>query len=134
MASISECSVCGSPFEPQFRYQMEEIRGGFAFYCSQACLEKSQKGGGEGSVTCDACAKNFRVELVSSVLYVGGQRRYACSMECRMQLAREASGVRLGEIASPPDPAPREDVGARHEGPARRSKAVGVRVIAVFNH
>jgi len=134
MASITECSVCGSPFEPQFRYQMEEIRGGFAFYCSQACLERSQEGGGEGSVICDACAKNFQVKLVSSVFYVGGQRRYACSMECRTQLAREASGVRLGEIASPPELADPPEAVARHESPARRSKAAGVRVIAVFNH
>src|SRR5215471_20226759 len=101
MASITEsCSVCGSPFEPQFRYQMEEIRGGFAFYCSQACLERSQRASAEGSATCDACGKAFQVELVSSVFYLGGKRRYACSLGCRTQLTREASGARLGEIAA----------------------------------
>src|SRR5438445_13463167 len=102
MASITEsCSVCASPFEPQFRYQMEETRGGFAFYCSQACLETSQRAAGEGFATCDACAKRFKVELVSSVFYLTGRRRYACSLECRAQIAREASGVRLGQIALP---------------------------------
>src|SRR5258708_39228484 len=80
---------------------MEESHGGFAFYCSQACLERSQRAQGEGSATCHACAKKFSVELVSSVFYVAGRRRYACSMECRTQLTREASGVRLGEIAAP---------------------------------
>ena len=35
MAGMCEaCSVCGSSFEMQFRYQMEEKDGAFAFYCS----------------------------------------------------------------------------------------------------
>src|SRR5262245_49691820 len=124
MASLSEaCSVCGSPFEPQFRYQMEETRGGFSFYCSQVCLERSQRRGDAGAVTCDACAKTFQVELVSSVFYVGGQRRYACSMACRTQLTQEASGARLGEIAAvkmavaPPPPASSRVTEARREDP-----------------
>src|SRR6185369_16735912 len=46
VGGISEtCSVCGSGFEVQFRYQMEERDGGFSFFCSQKCLEKSQVGG-----------------------------------------------------------------------------------------
>ncbi|WP_437681591.1 AAA family ATPase [Sorangium sp. So ce131] len=103
MSGISEtCSVCGSGFEVQFRYQMEEKDGGFSFFCSQKCLEKSQLGGEGGAAlaTCDACAKRFTPDLVSQVLYVAGRRRYACSMGCRTQLVREANGVRLGEIAA----------------------------------
>jgi chromosome partitioning protein len=101
MSAIREtCSVCGGGFEVQFRYQMEEKEGGFLFFCSQGCLESSQRAGNDGLVSCDACAKAFRVELVSNVLYVRGMRKYACSMECRMQLGREASGARLGEIAA----------------------------------
>jgi chromosome partitioning protein len=142
MPSIVEsCSVCGAPFEPQFRYQMEETRGGFAFYCSQACLERSQKPGGEGAATCDACAKSFAVELVSSVFYVAGRRRYACSMACRTQLTREASGTRLGEIAAIQTSATIAPV-AEHEKtrppaqPAVRStpELGAVHVVAVFNH
>jgi chromosome partitioning protein len=118
---------------------MEETRAGFAFYCSQACLERSQRAGGDGTATCDACAKTFRVELVSSVFYAGGQRRYACSMSCRAQLTREASGVRLGEVAAPaplpaaPQP---ENPTARSEGSPRRDtpRGTGARVIAIFNH
>lgn len=102
---ISEtCSVCGGAFDVQFRYQMEERDGGFSFYCSQKCLEKSQvtgaDQGGSAAVTCDACAKRFQPDLVSQVLYLAGRRRYACSMGCRTQLLREANGVRLGEIAA----------------------------------
>ena len=87
MAAISEtCSVCGGEFEVQFRYQMEERDGGFSFYCSQKCLEKSHRGGAGAEsdlATCDACAKRFSPDLVSQVLYVGGRRNYACSLGCR---------------------------------------------------
>ena len=100
MASMTEtCSVCGTAFEPQFRYQMEDRDGGFSFYCSQKCLESSQTAGGEGLVTCDACRKHFRVELVSQVTYIEGRRRYACGLDCRTQLLDEARGVRLGDMA-----------------------------------
>jgi chromosome partitioning protein len=96
---ISEtCSVCGTSFDVVFRYQMEEKDGGFAFYCSQKCLEKSQKGDGE-SVTCDACSKRFSPDLVSQILYLGGKRKYACSLDCRTQLVRESQGARLGDLA-----------------------------------
>jgi chromosome partitioning protein len=107
---ISEsCSVCGAEFDVQFRYQMEDTGAGFAFYCSQRCLEKSQTAGQsdkDGAVTCDACAKRFQPDLVSQVLYVGGRRRYACSLGCRSQIVREANGVRLGEIAAANEPPP----------------------------
>lgn len=97
---ISEtCSVCGTSFDVVFRYQMEERNGGFAFYCSQKCLEKSQKGGDAGAVNCDACSKRFSPDLVSQILYVAGKRRYACSLDCRSQLQREAQGARLGDLA-----------------------------------
>jgi len=124
VAGISEaCSVCGADFEVQFRYQMEERGGGFAFFCSQKCLEKSQRSGdaGDAAVTCDACAKRFQPDLVSQVLYVGGRRRYACSMGCRGQLLREARGARLGEIAasSPAvEPAPPAPPAARPTTPS----------------
>ncbi|MDI1476102.1 ParA family protein [Polyangium sp. y55x31] len=132
MAGIREsCSVCGSEFDVQFRYQMEERDGGFSFYCSQKCLEKSQLGGegqGDKLATCDACAKRFQPELASQVMYLNGRRTYACSMPCRTQLQREASGVRLGEIAAevtpqavapspPPQSVPRT-VAPRAAGPA----------------
>lgn len=134
MAAISEtCSVCENAFDVQFRYQMEERDGGFSFYCSQRCLEKSQLAGAEdgaGTATCDACAKRFHPDLVSQVLYVGGRRRYACSLGCRSQLLREANGVRLGEImapATPPPPAvqptsPPPSQGRGEEAPAASSK------------
>ncbi len=96
---ISEtCSVCGTGFDVVFRYQMEERNGGFAFYCSQKCLETSQKGGDGDAVNCDACAKRFTPELVSQVLYLGGKRRYACCLGCRSQLVRESQGTRLGDM------------------------------------
>jgi chromosome partitioning protein len=105
VAGISEsCSVCSTEFEVQFRYQMEERDGGFSFFCSQKCLEKSQLAGasGQDAATCDACAKRFTPDLVSQVLYIGGRRHYACSLGCRTQLLHEAKGARLGDLASAP--------------------------------
>jgi chromosome partitioning protein len=95
------CSVCDAAFDVQFRYQMEERDGGFSFFCSQKCLEESQLRGSseEGGAVCDACAKRFSVTLASQVFYLGKRRAYACSMGCRSQLIREASGTRLGDIA-----------------------------------
>ncbi len=104
MAAIREqCGVCGKPFDVIFHYQMEERDGGFAFYCSQDCLGRSQTdttSTGEGAVTCDGCAKRFAPTLASQVFYIAGRRYSACSMACRAQLVREAQGVRLGEIAA----------------------------------
>lgn len=101
MAIRETCSVCDTSFEVQFRYQMEEREGGFSFFCSQKCLESNQtQGSADGAGTvCDACAKRFSVTLASQVFYLGGRRVYACAMACRSQLIREASGLRLGEIA-----------------------------------
>jgi chromosome partitioning protein len=130
MSGMTEsCSVCGAPFDVQFRYQMEETSGGFSFHCSQACLKASQTEGGDGAVSCDACRKRFQVELVTNVFYVNGLRRYACSMQCRAQLASEGRGARLGEIA-------REvaaPVAAARLQP-QRSVLPHPRVVAIFNH
>jgi chromosome partitioning protein len=105
VAGISEsCSICSAPFEVQFRYQMEERDGGFSFYCSQKCLEKSQLGGSDApAAVCDACAKRFSPDLVSQVLYIGGRRHYACSLDCRSQLLSESRGA---PAAAEPAPSP----------------------------
>jgi len=127
VAGISEtCSVCATGFEVQFRYQMEEKDGGFSFFCSQKCLERSQVAGdGAAAATCDACAKRFTPDLVSQVLYVSGKRRYACSLGCRSQLVREASGARLGEIAAASviRPEPEATPATRREGARPRDEA-----------
>jgi chromosome partitioning protein len=98
---VEGCSVCGRSFEVQFRYQMEERDGAFAFFCSQDCHGKSVRGEADGGAVCDACSKRFAVELVSQVVRVKGARKYACSEECRGQLLAEAGGTRLGAIAAP---------------------------------
>ena len=99
------CSVCSKSFDVQFRYQMEEREGGFAFFCSQACHAKNVRGDVNG-VTCDACSKRFAVELVSQVVRVHGERRYACSGECRTQLLAEAGGSKLSAFVGAEVPAP----------------------------
>lgn len=127
MSAIREnCSVCGASFEVTFRYQMEEREGGFAFYCSQQCLQHSHGDAGTGTpqVTCDACAKRFALTLASQVLYAAGRRRYACSMECRRQLDHEAAGARLEQFTAAP---PTVRTGAREsdEGTHRSERPAG---------
>ena len=114
MAGMSEtCTVCGKGFEVQFRYQMEERDNAFSFFCSQACHGKSLRGETTSGVVCSCCNKRFIVELVSQVVRIKGEARYACSDGCRIQLLAEAGGLRLGgatvanpaPIASTPIPA-----------------------------
>ncbi len=144
MAGMTEsCSVCGARFDVQFRYQMEERDGGFAFYCSQDCHGKAVRGETTGGATCSACRKRFKVELVSQVVRVRGEMRHACSDECRRQVQAEASGARLGTIAaaqhppmtlagadmSSPPPAPVIEV------PARATRKIHAPArLAIFDH
>ncbi len=104
MAIRETCSVCDTSFDVQFRYQMEERGEGFCFFCSQKCLERSQRGEGEAGATCEACSKRFSVTLASQLFYVRGKRSYACSMPCRAQVLREAQGARLGQMLAPDEP------------------------------
>lgn len=102
MAGMHEsCTVCGHSFEVQFRYQMEERNNAFSFFCSQECHGKSLRGETTSGVVCDGCSKRFTVELVSQIVRVKGEARYACSDGCRSLLLAEAGGVRLGSMMSP---------------------------------
>jgi chromosome partitioning protein len=142
---IESCSVCRTEFEVQFRYQMEERDGGFAFYCSQDCQGKAVRGDDSGGVTCDACSKRFPVELVSQVVRIKGVRRYACSDPCRSQLLAEADGARLGAFLSngapTAPPAASRPVSPPFAPPTRppavaaaRMPIDGPRRLAIFNH
>lgn len=101
------CSVCQTEFELHFRYQMEEQHEltdsgaaitRYAFYCSQRCLEASHRERADGHVSCGACARRFEVELAAQVLFTGGRRHYACTLECRARILDGARSVRLGEL------------------------------------
>jgi chromosome partitioning protein len=106
MSGMTEgCSVCGKRFDVQFRYQMEERDGGFAFFCSHECHQKAVSGEATGGATCHACQKRFYVELVSQVVRIRGELRHACSEDCRRQILAEADGQRLGAAIPPPPPA-----------------------------
>jgi chromosome partitioning protein len=116
MAAMNEtCSVCSKAFDVQFRYQMEERDGGFAFFCSHECHRKVVSGEATGGATCSACQKRFCVELVSQVVRVRGELRHACSEACRKQVLAEADGARLGAFATaasvPPPPSSAPSLG-----------------------
>lgn len=104
------CSICGAEFEPHFRYQTEErletdacgdTRSIVSHFCSQRCLEVSFRDRTDGSVTCEACAVAFSVELASQVLFTGGRRHYACSAGCRARVMDGLRAVRQGELLDP---------------------------------
>lgn len=100
MAGMTEgCSVCGKRFDVQFRYQMEERDGGFAFYCSHDCHGKAVRGETTGGAVCAACRTRFRVELVCQVVRIRGELSHACSEACRKQILAEAEGAQLGAVA-----------------------------------
>jgi chromosome partitioning protein len=149
MAGMSEtCTVCGRGFEVQFRYQMEERDNAFSFFCSQDCHGKSLRGETTSGVVCSCCNKRFVVDLVSQVVRIKGEARYACTDSCRSQLLAEASGLRLGNASLPvpvpvpvpvavPAPAP----AARPAPPESTSRVAalrpsinGPRRMAIFNH
>ena len=154
MAGMSEtCTVCGRGFDVQFRYQMEERDNAFSFFCSQACHGKSLRGETAGGVVCDCCSKRFVVDLVSQVVRIKGEARYACSEGCRGQLLQEAGGQRLGSmnvptpVAAPvavrpaPTPAPAPVVAAAAPAPESgprvalsEKKLAAPKKLAIFNH
>jgi chromosome partitioning protein len=148
MAGMTEgCSVCGERFDVQFRYQMEERDGGFAFYCSQVCQGKAMRGETTGGATCSACRKQFRVELVSQVVRVRGELRHACSDECRAQILAEAGGAKLGSVAvglpppmtlvgaDPSEKPARSAPPAPSAAPARTKRKIHAPSrLAIFNH
>ncbi len=156
-----QCSICNTDFEMRFRYQMEErsqaaadgtTETGFLFFCSQKCLEESHSKSTDGLSQCSACAKRFRIEFASQIMYSAGQRNYACSDACRDQLTRELNGERLGAVADTVGPAPvaipdpQPHLAAVANGPRPRSllpkEPIAARDasklppsrIAVFNH
>ena len=87
MATMTEtCSICARHFDVQFRYQMEEHKGGYLFLCSTACQKKHLSGEAAEGVNCDVCAKRFGIELVSQVVRTKDGRKYACSEPCRAEL------------------------------------------------
>jgi chromosome partitioning protein len=122
MAAMHEtCSVCSKPFDVQFRYQMEERDGGFAFYCSTSCQQRAVRGEAEGGVTCGGCAKRFVVELVSQVVKTSSGRAYACTDACREQILSEERGGTLGNLVPIPAAQLRSSVDpAATLGPASR--------------
>ncbi|HLK38722.1 MAG TPA: ParA family protein [Polyangiaceae bacterium] len=136
-AMTDTCSVCGKQFDVQFRFQMEERDGGFAFYCSHDCHGKAVRGETTGGATCSACNKRFVVELVSQVVRVHGELRHACSEGCRRQVLAESEGARLGALAAsratqgPVEPRAAEPAAAATRSP--QAPTLPAR-LAVFNH
>jgi chromosome partitioning protein len=130
---------------------MEERDNAFSFFCSQACHGKSLRGETTSGVVCTCCNKRFVVELVSQVVRIKGEAKYACSDGCRSQLLAEAGGQRLGSAMAPPPPPQAARQGAPAFAPTPpplpvappgsvasitpvRPKIAGPTRMAIFNH
>jgi chromosome partitioning protein len=138
-AMTETCSVCAERFDVQFRYQMEERDGGFAFYCSQGCHGKAVRGETTGGATCSTCRTRFRVELVSQVVRIRGELHHACSEDCRRQILAEAGGARISLGGPPPptspiDPSPIPSTRVPALGAAPRKRIAAPSRLAIFNH
>lgn len=107
------CSICSRSFDVQFRYQMEEHKGGYLFLCSTACKQKQLAGGADEGVNCDVCAKHFTVELVNQVVRTKEGRKHACSEPCRAELLR-SDGNGKSWTAFAPEARPAVDAAAPH--------------------
>ncbi len=102
----SNCSVCGTAFSLEFRFQEEErlerAPDGSAVhttvhFCSLDCVSRSNETAGRAR--CDVCQADFVVELVSQVLNHGGRRHHACSLTCRQQLLERFQGPSAKTLA-----------------------------------
>ncbi|HEY5956785.1 MAG TPA: AAA family ATPase [Polyangiaceae bacterium] len=105
MATTTEthpCSVCGTTFQPELAYQVEqrEVRDASgdklaetAYYCSLDCFSQSHESAGRAQ--CDMCSRTFVVELVSQVVNHRGRRHHACSATCRQRLLDRLNGGTL---------------------------------------
>ena len=122
MATMTEtCSICARSFDVQFRYQMEEHKGGYLFLCSTACKQKHMSGDAEEGVNCDVCAKHFTVELVNQVVRTKEGRKHACSEPCRAELLR-SDGNGRSWTAFAPEASPALDAStASVSGPSHAS-------------
>ncbi len=79
-ATSSHCSVCGSEFQIQFRYQVRQDASGVVCFCSQKCLQDSLTSA--HAAHCEVCEKPFEVEFPYQVQAGDYGARYFCSLEC----------------------------------------------------
>lgn len=82
MEKVAEecCMVCGTMFEPQFSYQLQEREGSKVAYCSARCQLRAMTKRDE--VRCSACGKAFVPEYAYQMAVFDGRRLHFCTMEC----------------------------------------------------
>jgi chromosome partitioning protein len=143
MSKTRTCSICLRDFSVEFRYQMEERletdelgveQTQFTYFCSQSCVEESHGRDNGGLVHCDACEREFKIELASEVVFVSGRRRYACRPECRREILGRPRDVRHAEPPPAPESLPTTLPAPPSEDAPPPSRVSGPRVLAVFNH
>ncbi|MBK8169511.1 MAG: ParA family protein [Sandaracinaceae bacterium] len=84
------CTVCERTFTPKFRYQVREVEGRFAYYCSQVCQEQALHA--DEKCSCSICHKDFVFEYAYQATATDTEARYFCSTECR-QAADQGAAV-----------------------------------------
>lgn len=82
MSAARSCSVCEKPFEPRFRFQVEETEGRTSYYCTQKCQQSGALRAAHEGVECAGCGARFRPEFAWQLRVSDAGRRYFCSEPC----------------------------------------------------
>jgi chromosome partitioning protein len=138
MAELHQhCCICGKTFHVQFSYQTEQQRDedgaeGHRYFCSQACLAQSHR----AAITCNGCHSPFAVTHASQVLFLNGQRRYACSEGCRKHLLAPAPMQAKARASTAPAVTSQQAsrLTSQQPEPSDNLSAEGPQIMAVFNH
>lgn len=95
------CTVCGKPFEPKFRFQLETTQEGhLRGYCSQSC--RMQAAGLQATpreVSCSVCGIGFVPQYVAQQVQIDNAIRPVCSSACREQVLSASARPAMHKIA-----------------------------------
>lgn len=99
---ITNCSVCGTTFQPRVSYQLERRADGSPgrAFCSLPCKAGAA---GRGGVTCDVCGTGFSLTFAYQAQRLpGGKVHYVCSEACRSARDRQVASDRAAQKSVAP--------------------------------
>lgn len=110
----SSCTICERAFTPKFRYQVREVEGRFAYFCSQLCQEQALRA--DEKCTCSVCHKDFVFEFAYQATTGDGEAKYFCTTACREASQQGAAMFALPALAPAAKKSPRRIAVFNHKG------------------